>query len=155
MSSLICCCKNKDGSVLVVALVILMLFTIIGIAAMSTTNIELKISGNEKSYKMALYAAEAARGFVAKTPQLYGADNITRGEGIDFPDENDPSVVVELGPQQSFSGNVEYLRFSAPLRGSGTQVGTFKAHHYKMTCKGYGPSNAESQIEAGFYRIGF
>ena len=155
MSSLICYGKNEDGSVLVVAIVILMLLTIIGIAAMSTTNVELKISGNEKSYKMALYAAEAARGFVAKTPQLYGPDNVTRGEGLNFPDENDPSLVVELGPKQSFGGHVEYIGFSAPLRGSGTQVGTFKAHNYKMTCKGYGPSNAESQIEAGFYRIGF
>ena len=146
--------KNEDGSVMVVAILILALLTIIGIAAMSTTNVELKISGNEKSYKMALYAAEAARGYVEKTPELYGPDNITLGAGLNFPD-NDPSVVVELSSTQSFNGTVEYLRSSAPHRGSGTQVGTFKAHNYKMTCKGYGPSNAESQIEAGFYRIGF
>jgi len=60
---------------MVVAILILALLTIIGIAAMSTTNVELKISGNEKSYK--------------------------------------------------------------------------------MECKGYGPARAESQIEAGFYRMGF
>ncbi|UCF83665.1 MAG: hypothetical protein JSV50_21290 [Desulfobacteraceae bacterium] len=147
--------KNENGSVLVVALLILVLLTIIGISAMSTTNVELKISGNEKSYKMALYAAEAARGYVEKTPELYGPDNITPGAGLNFPDEDNPSVLVELGSTQSFGGSVEYLRFSAPPRGTGTQVGTFKAHNYKMTCKGYGSSNAESQIEAGFYRIGF
>ena len=143
--------KNEDGSVMVVAVLILALLTIIGIAAMSTTNVELKISGNEKSYKMALYAAEAARGYVEKTPELYGPDNMTL---VNFPD-NDPSVVVELSPKQSFGGNVEYIGFSAPPRGSGNQVGTFKAHKYKMTCKGYGPAKAESQIEAGFYRMGF
>jgi len=145
---------NEDGSVMVLAILILALLTIIGIAAMSTTNVELKISGNEKSYKMALYAAEAARGYVEKTPELYGPDNITLGQGLNFPD-NDPSVVVELSPKQSFGGNVEYLGFSAPHRGSGTQVGTFKGHNYKMICKGYGPAKAESQIEAGFYRMGF
>ena len=154
MGSLISRGKNEDGSVLVVAILILVLLTIIGISAMSTTNVELKISGNEKSYKMALYAAEAARGYVEKTPELYGPDNITPGAGLNFP-ENDPSVVVPLSSTQSFGGTVEYLGFSAPPRGSGTQVGTFKAHRYKMQCKGYGPSNAESQIEAGFYRIGF
>jgi len=143
--------KNEDGSVMVVAVLILVLLTIIGIAAMSTTNVELKISGNEKSYKMALYAAEAARGYVEKTPELYGPDNMTL---VNFPD-NDPSVVVELSPKQSFGGNVEYIGFSPPPRGSGNQVGTFKAHKYKMTCKGYGPAKAESQIEAGFYRLGF
>ena len=142
---------NEKGSVMVVAILILALLTIIGIAAMSTTNVELKISGNEKSYKMALYAAEAARGYVEKTPELYGPDNMTL---VNFPD-NDPSVVVELSPKQSFGGTVEYLGFSAPPRGSGTQVGTFKAYKYKMECKGYGPARAESQIEAGFYRMGF
>ena len=147
--------KNEDGSVMVVAILILALLTIIGIAAMSTTNVELKISGNEKSYKMALYAAEAARGYVAKTPELYGPDNMTLGEEINFPDENDPLEVVRLSSKQSFGGTVEYLGFSAPPRGSGTQVGAFKAHKYKMTCEGYGPAKAESQVEAGFYRMGF
>ena len=147
--------KNEAGSVMVVAILILALLTIIGIAAMSTTNVELKISGNEKSYKMALYAAEAARGYVVKTPELYGPDNMTLGEEINFPDENDPLEVVRLSSTQSFGGTVEYLGFSAPPRGSGTQVGTFKAHKYKMTCKGYGPAKAESQVEAGFYRMGF
>jgi len=56
---------------MVVAILILALLTIIGIAAMNTTNVELKISGNEKSYKMALYAAEAARGYVAKTSESH------------------------------------------------------------------------------------
>jgi len=147
--------KNEDGSVMVVAILMLALLTIIGIAAMSTTNVELKISGNEKSYKMALYAAEAARGYVVKTPELYGPDNMTLGQGLNFPDENNPLVVVRLSSKQSFGGTVEYLGFSAPPRGSGTQVGTFKAHKYRMTCKGYGPAKAESRIEAGFYRMGF
>lgn len=147
--------KNEGGSVMVVAILILALLTIIGIAAMGTTNVELKISGNEKAYKMGLYAAEAARGYVEKTPELYGPDNTTLGEEINFPDENDPLVVVQLSSKQSFGGTVEYIDYSAPPRGSGTQVGTFKAHKYKMTCKGYGPAKAESQIEAGFYRMGF
>ena len=79
----------------------------------------------------------------------------TSGYQLNFPDDNDPLVLVQLSTTQSFGGNVEYIGFSAAHRGSGTQVGTFKAHNYKMTCKGYGPSNAESQIDAGFYRIGF
>ena len=147
--------KNKDGSVMVVAILILALLTIIGISAMSTTNVELKISGNEKFYKLALYAAEAGRGYVEKTPELYGPDNITLGAGLNFPNKDDSSSVVQLSSKQSFNGYVEYIDYSAPPRGSGTEVGTFKAHNYKMTCKGYGPSNSESQIEAGFYRVGF
>jgi hypothetical protein len=147
--------RNEAGSVLVVSLLILVLLTIIGISAMNTSNVELKISGNEKVYKMALYAAESARAYVAKRSELYGSDFVTVGETLNFPDDDDPSARVQLGPKQSFNGSVEYLGFSVPLRGSGTQVGGFKMHTYKMTCKGYGPSNAESQVEAGFYRMGF
>jgi len=146
---------NEAGSVLIVSLLILVLLTIIGIAAMTTSTIELKISGNEKAYKLALYAAEAARGYAAKQSKLYGADHTTVGETFNFPDDDSPSATVQLGPTQSFNGSVEYLGSSTPLRGSGTQVGTFKMHKYKMTCKGYGPSNAKSRVEAGFYRIGF
>jgi len=51
--------KKEEGSVLVVALLILVLLTIIGIAATRTGEIDLKISGNEKVHKTAFYAAEA------------------------------------------------------------------------------------------------
>ena len=68
----------------------------------------------------------------------------------------DLQMLQDVSRELSFlPGKVEYLGFSAPTRGSGTQVGTFKMHKYRMTCRGYGPSNAESQVEAGFYRIGF
>ena len=52
--------NNEDGSVLVLALVMLVLLTLIGISATTTSMIENKISGNERVYKRNLYAAEAA-----------------------------------------------------------------------------------------------
>jgi len=51
--------KKEEGSVLIVALLILVLLTIIGIAATRTGEIELQISGNEKIHKMIFYAADA------------------------------------------------------------------------------------------------
>ena len=142
--------KKEEGSVLVVALLILVLLTIIGLAATNTSKIELNISGNEKLHKMAFYAAEAARAYVVKRPELYGHDS-----ELNFPDNDDHLARVQLSPTQSFNGKVEYLESSPLPRGSGSQAGTFKVHKYKMTCYGYGPSNAESRIEAGFYRLGF
>ena len=132
-----------------------MLLTIIGIAASSTSGIEQRIAGNEKFHKMAFYAAEAARAYVATSPEFYGADNVIPGGGLSFPNKDVPSDRVWLGQKQSFNGDVAYLGSSAPPRGSGTQAGAFRAHRYKMTCKGYGPANAESRIEEGFYRLGF
>ena len=50
--------KNEDGTVLVVALIMLVLLTVIGISASTTSTIEIRIAGNEKFHKMAFYAAD-------------------------------------------------------------------------------------------------
>jgi hypothetical protein len=62
--------KNEEGSVMVVAILMLILLTIIGIASTTTTQIEKQISGNDKTYRTNLYRAEAA-GMVA----LQGLDD--------------------------------------------------------------------------------
>jgi hypothetical protein len=156
--------NNENGSALLISLLILGLLTLLGIFATNTTNIELQIAGNDKLHKVAFYAAEAARGYVAGNTGLYGPDNITSlGPPHYFPNNSDPYIQITSEPSmpyplssvESFTGFVEYKNASAPPRGSGYEVGKFKAHNYEMTCNGYGPSNAESRITAGFYRIGF
>ncbi|MBW2000623.1 MAG: hypothetical protein JRJ29_22020 [Deltaproteobacteria bacterium] len=51
--------KDREGSVLIIALFMLVFLTLIGIAATTTTQIETQIAGNEKLHKVAFYAAEA------------------------------------------------------------------------------------------------
>jgi PilX N-terminal len=50
---------NQKGAVLVIALMLLAVLTILGVAALNTTTTEIRISGNEKVYKEAFYRAEA------------------------------------------------------------------------------------------------
>ncbi len=150
-----CLLRNEDGSVLVIALIMIVLLTLLGISATTTSQIEIQITENERSHEIAFYAAEAAGAYVVGSPELYGPDNITVGGYIDFPDNEDPSAKFPLGSTKSFNGDVEYLGSSAPPRGSGSAVGKFKSHNYRMTCNGYRSPNSESQIQAGFYRIGF
>ena len=52
--------SNERGSALVVALLMLVVLTLMGILATSTTTVELEISGNDKLYKMAFYQADGA-----------------------------------------------------------------------------------------------
>ncbi len=51
---------REDGSVLIVALIFLVLLTLMGISATTTTNIELQIAYNEMTAKQNFYNAEAA-----------------------------------------------------------------------------------------------
>ena len=51
--------KNENGSVIVAALLVLVLLTIIGISAISTSNTELGITANAQLHKMSFFVAES------------------------------------------------------------------------------------------------
>ena len=147
--------SDERGSTLVVGLLVLVLLSFMGIAATSTSSLELQIAGNEKAFQIAFYSAEAARGYVARKKDLYHSDNITVDQTLSFPNRDNPSQRYSLSAHGEFNGEVGYLGAWAPPRGSGFEVGKFKAHRYRMNCLGRGPANAQCEIEAGFYRIGF
>ena len=52
--------RNQEGIVLVLCLITLVLLTLIGISATTTSQLEAEISGNDKTYKEAFYAAEVS-----------------------------------------------------------------------------------------------
>jgi hypothetical protein len=155
--------ENEKGSIMVLAVVLLFLLTLLGTAALSTSSIETQIAGNELRHKLAYYAADSATAYVACSPGLYGADNITAGTPHYFPNDSVPYVGITTGlpaaqsmnAVQSFNGQVGFNNSSSAPRGSGYSVGKLKAHQYKMVCNGYAPKNTNKSIVVGFYRIGF
>lgn len=50
--------RNQRGSALVYALLMLVILTILGIAAVTTSTVEVQISGNDKVYKISFYGAD-------------------------------------------------------------------------------------------------
>ena len=150
-------CNNQNGMAIVSVLMILALITIAGLMATRTSSTEVQISTSDQIYKISFYAAEAARAYVVYNADLYGSLNIDSDDPLNFPNDADSDAKQSLvaGSIQSFNGQVEYSEPTVPPRGSGYQVGKFKAHVYQMTCNGHGPRNSSTTIEAGFYRIGF
>jgi hypothetical protein len=147
--------NNEEGLVLAITMIILGIFTIMGVSAIIFSTTEMQVATNEKFHKIAFYGAEAGRGYVPKNTDLYGMDNIAEAQSLYFPNNDVETERQPLSSYQSFNGEVQYNGSSTPPRGSGYEVGTFSAHGYQMTCNGYGPYTSQSQIEAGFYRIGF
>ena len=150
-------CNNQNGMAIVSVLMVLALITIAGLMATRTSTTEMQISTSDQIHKISFYAAEAARAYVIYNADLYSSLNIDRENPLNFPNDADSTVkqTLDAGSNQSFKGKVEYLDPSLPPRGSGYQVGKFKAHVYQMTCTGHGPRNSSTAIETGFYRIGF
>ena len=147
--------KNEKGFVTGMILLMLAIFTVVGLFATVLSLVEMSLASNDQFFKIAFYGAEAARGYVPRHTDLYGVDNITIDQTIAFPDDSDDTIRQNFGNQQEFNGEVMYNGSGNPPRGSGFEIGTFRAHNYQMTCNGYGPRDTQSQIEAGFYRIGF
>lgn len=52
--------NEEQGSALVIALLMLVILTLLGITATTTSKVELKISGNDKLYRMAFYEADGS-----------------------------------------------------------------------------------------------
>jgi hypothetical protein len=59
--------KSQEGSVLVVALILLVVLTLLGITISTISEVEIQIAGNERLYKENLYKAEAAAMECAQT----------------------------------------------------------------------------------------
>ena len=105
--------KNQKGVSLVIALLILLVLTLIGISAISTTTFETNIAGNERLYNRAFYASDAgvdyffSRGnFYISLPNSMGtvdsrADGLALG-GDYFLINNWERIVSDLGPPKKY-----------------------------------------------------
>ena len=158
--------SGQEGSAILYAIIMLVLLTLLGISSINTTTIEQAIAQNDMLYKISFYAAESGREYVPPNTVLYHALNVTKDAGLQFPNadglDNDSDGSIDeadermvLNSTQSFDGGVVYDGPSQPPRGSGYDVGIYKAHRYTITANGYSTRNTERSVEAGFYRIGF
>lgn len=147
---------DERGYMLVMALMIMTILTVLATAATHVSITERESAASEEINELTFYAAEAGRFYVPERPDLYHEQNITVGNSLSFPDPADSSAQYEVGGLASFNGSVEYIGRSSPPRGSGFDVGKFKAHRYRITSVGYCPKkSSEGKVEAAFYRIGF
>ena len=74
--------RNKNGVALVIALIMLLILTFIGISAISTTTFETNITGNERVGTDAFYASEAI--FQVGLRQLDDPVSTIKTKAIDF-----------------------------------------------------------------------
>ena len=154
--------SNENGFATMLALMILLLLTLMGISGIKTSNFELQSATNDNLHKMAFYSAEASRAYVMTNPDFYGVTNIDTSTPHLFPNNSNPYVPItggtvapfNLGNSNSFSGFVQYAGSATPPRGSGYDTSKFRAHTYLSNATGNGPRNTTEQIEVGFYRIG-
>lgn len=146
---------NQEGYMIVVVIMIVSVLSVIATAGTNNSITERRSATNEQIYQLTFYAADTGRTFVVKNDDLYHEDNITVGQSLSFPNRDNPTAQYTIGTHESFNGDVEYLGSGPTPRGSGFEIGKFMAHRYLINSTGFGPRESNSEIEAGFYRVGF
>ena len=132
MSKKICSpIKDQSGVALVLALIMIVILTLIGLASTYTSNFELKLSGNKRGTTDAFYAADSGVQVV-----VANVDNFSLpGKYVDnkydpFTDPKNPNptkanVVVQFDTTQEGSP-----------RGSGFSAISFEFRHFVIDSKG-------------------
>jgi Tfp pilus assembly protein PilX len=110
---------DNRGSVLIAGLLVLLVLSILGLAAMMTTSMELKISANDREAKRAFYLAEAGLEDARSRMQtgagsfpVYDAHPTNQSMGI-FIGTNEKSVTK--GYQSTNSNHARYNRLNTSL----------------------------------------
>jgi len=121
------CCptlNNQNGVSLVIALLILLVLTLIGISAISTTNFETNIAGNERLYNRAFYTADSGVDYFVSNGSSYVALAKTTG------------TVDSQADGISLGGDYFLVNWSKTPLG----VGYPQKYEFKITSTGISPS---------------
>ena len=145
-------CADEKGSALVLALLILVLLTLMGISATTTSTVGIQMAGSEKFYEMAFYSAESGwqRALNWLDDQYLGDVTNRVWNGTTFEEvlgslEEEDSVGITLANDDNIQYFVKLeLTGTAPVPGYST---SFRRVNYKVKSEGSGPSNARAVVE--------
>ncbi len=156
--------RNERGVALIVALVMLVVLTILGTWVLSTSSVELQISGNYRTASEAFYAAAAAVDYAETNAGIYSAivlDSASAsrvwplagaGNGA-YPNNN---AVPQMPAGSSADVRVEYVARGPLPPGSGYDADVaagYEALYFAVRTTGWGRNNSRSDIEAQVARI--
>jgi hypothetical protein len=138
--------KNKTinlqhGSVMIVALVFLVVLGIMGLTSMQTSQLELRMAGNEQVKISAHQAAQALIDVIVAdsttTPVIGGVGYVLCTAGQ--PNCDLTSITMPAGPlqpevaAQHLGATGELTAIGPPPRGTGFSADFFEANHYRLT----------------------
>jgi hypothetical protein len=138
---------DQRGAVLFIAIIMLLILSIIGIYAVGSSTIEIKVSAQKRFYDEAFNAADAGIAFALTTVTFGNID--TTNPSVEDIDTSDTGLHIS-------SLDVYYLGNTPPPVGSGTGLRGFRAHYHRIDSAGNDPgNNASATVQAEGYRIGF
>lgn len=130
---------RQSGAALVMSLVILLVLTIIGVAAMRTASLEERMAGNIQEATSAFHAAESGLNRALNTAGALSLTGTTTNNWT-------------FGTAQA-QVDVEFKEFAPPKRGSGYSATSFDAANFDQASTGTAGGGAKSTLHRGVAQI--
>ena len=150
MKHLIHTCRNEEGSVIIIAFILLVVLTLIGVLATRTSTIDIQIASNEIPYQQNFYvaeggvhreAAEVARGSYPIGNVLVAQTLATQASG------SLPAPTPHAVDGNSYAFRVDYLGFFSPP--AGYSILHFSRYDYDIRATQGGVT-----VRARYFKIG-
>jgi Tfp pilus assembly protein PilV len=135
---------RQSGAVLIVAMILLVVLTLLGVTAMNTTSLQERIASNTQEQVHAFQAAETGLN------QAF-ADNLAFDITGTYTGGATPTNFA--GADDSASYDTTFLGFSPPPPGSLYSATSFQAAHFNFRATGTSASNLSIVINGGAYQI--
>jgi Tfp pilus assembly protein PilV len=136
--------RHQSGAVLIVAMIILVVLTMLGVTAMNTSSLQEKIASNTQEQVHAFQAAETGLN------QAF-ADNLAYDISSTYSGGAAPTVFA--GSADSASYMPTFLGFSPPPPGSLYSATSFQAAHFNFRATGTSATNLSVVLNGGAYQI--
>ena len=160
MNSIVSNMANEKGVALVMAMVMIVLLSILGAMSLSTSTIEIGISGNYRNSMEALYAAERAVEYAATNGSIYttigtsatheNLNNATHYNNISITTNGRTSG---LDNSAGVTNEVQFLSSGALPPGSGSDPDLFGANYYLISVTSAGPNSVTYKLETQIARV--
>lgn len=135
---------RQSGAVLIVAMILLVVLTLLGVTAMNTTSLQERIASNTQEHVHAFQAAETGLN------QAF-SDNLAFDITSTYTGGATPTPFADAADSASYEPT--FLGFSPPPPGSLYSATSFQAAHFNFRATGISASNLAIVINGGAYQI--
>jgi len=136
--------SRQSGAVLIVAMIMLVVLTLLGVTAMNTTSMQERIASNTQEQVHAFHAAETGLNQAFADNNAYDITSSYTGAEIPttFAGSNDSAGYVPM-----------FLGFSPPPPGSLYSATSFQAAHFNFRATGVSETDLSVVLNGGAYQI--
>jgi Tfp pilus assembly protein PilX len=152
--------RRQKGSIVIIALVLLMLVTLMGLSITQITSIEIQVAGNERDYKQVFYLAEAAMMEALQRMENAAAEYLKpstttfgwlRGPGTNL--ENKSVMADEnISREATVADTARFAATARGITGGSSLAMTTTSQLYSFEVYGYAQDRGRAHVASGFRR---